>query len=75
MQFVTDLVSVHVVRRQRTWRFVVPVPAQRHRDGRTWSPLVCLRLHDEDRLVNVCLSHKTSVLEDLDKRTHLPMSG
>ena len=74
-QLVTDLIGVHVVRRQRTRRLVVPVPAQRHRDGCTGSRLVRLRLHDEERLVDECLFHTTSVVEDPAKRHSTAAGG
>ena len=50
-----------MVRRQRAWRLVLPVPAQRHRDRRPRSPHVGVRLHEQDRLVNKSLTHYKSM--------------
>ena len=48
-QLVTYPVRLHMVRRERTGRLVLPVPAQGDRDRRPRSPLVCSWLQDEDR--------------------------
>jgi ABC-type branched-subunit amino acid transport system substrate-binding protein len=50
-------VDVHAVRRQRTWRLVIPVPAQRHRDGRAGRPLVRFRLQLQNCFVGKRLTH------------------
>ena len=50
-----------MVRCQRAWRLVVPVPAQRDRDRRPGSPHVRVRLHEQDRLLSKSLAHDTSM--------------
>lgn len=46
-----------VVRRQGTWRLMIPVPAQRCRDCPTWSPQVSVRFHHQDCVMSKCLAH------------------
>ena len=50
-----------MVRCQRAWRLVVPVPAQRDRDRRPRSLHIRVRLHEQDRLLHKSLAHDTSM--------------
>lgn len=71
VQLAVDPVGLDAVWRQRTWWLVVPVPAQRHRDGRTGRPLICPRIHDENRLMRERLPHEISMSRALEERTHI----
>jgi hypothetical protein len=45
-QLAVVLARADMTQRQRAWRLVIPVPAQRHRDRRPRSLHVGVRLHD-----------------------------
>lgn len=50
-----------VVGGQRTRRFVLPVPADGHRNGRPRSADVIVGLHGHDRIVSKDLSHRGKI--------------
>jgi hypothetical protein len=60
-QLAADFVRAHAMRRQRAWRLVIPVPAQRHRNRRPRSPDVTIRLHHQDRFMSKGLAHNPSM--------------
>jgi hypothetical protein len=64
-----------VVRRQRAWRLVLLVPAQRHGDRRPRSPHVRMRLHQQDRFLSKSLTHDLSMQIAASESGSSPRTG